>query len=181
MTDSVSGTRDNSHAGIQARLAKYGENAVQAKDRENISDLPRWVKTALVMKVVDGATYKEAAGRFGKTGRTLSEYAKSPAAKKWIEELLEFVEDPIAMAKAYLSANALSITLERFVFLEAAMAAGDYKEGDRIARDLQDRMGIVAKKEKDAGAIKLTLNLGSASLEAPTVEAEWEEMDDDEK
>src|SRR5690606_31397358 len=138
-------------------------------------ELPRWVKTALVLREVDGLTYREAAARFNKAASTLSDYARSPAAKTWIASLTEFVEDPIAMAKAYLSANALSVTLERFIFLQAAIDAGDYATGDKIARDLQDRMGIVAKKSSE-GAIQVKINLGGTSLDMPAIEAEYEEV-----
>ena len=175
MSDSTSVSRDNSPAGIQARMAKYAENTVAPINKEEISDLPRWVKTALVMQAVDGLSYNEAAERVGKAGSTLASYAKSPAAKKWLASLATFLEDPVAMAKAYLSANALSVTLERLAFLEAAVAAGDYREGDKIARDLQDRMGIIAKKAEAGGAINIRLSLGGALLEGPVVEAEWSE------
>ena len=177
MTESTNPNRDNSREALETRLAKYVEHMVPAEKKEEVSDLPRWVKTALVMQAVDGLTYKEAAERVGKTGGTLSGYAKSPAAKKWLASLATFLEDPVAMAKAYLSANALSITLERLAFLEAAVAAGDYREGDKIARDLQDRMGIIAKKAEAGGAINIRLSLGGALLEGPVVEAEWSEDD----
>lgn len=175
MTDSTNSKRDNSRAALDTRLAKYAENMVAPCNKENIEDLPRWVKTALVMKAVDGMSYNEAAERVGRKGGTLSDYAKSPAAKKWLESLMVFLDDPISLAKAYIGANALSVTLERFAFLEAAVAAGDYREGDKIARDLQDRMGIVAKKV-DGGAISVKIQLGGGTLlEGPVVEAEWSE------
>lgn len=182
MPDSTDPSRDNSKSAVLARLSEY--KSVPANKRQEVHDLPRWVKTALIQWAVDGLSYNEAAKRVGKAGSTLSKYAKSPAAKKWLGELEEFLSDPVSMAKAYMSANALSITLERFVFLEAALAAGDYKEGDRIARDLQDRMGIVAKKNDASKGVSLNINLGGAGVEIPTIEAEWEDVtpgeDDDE-
>lgn len=177
MTDSTNPNRDNSREALETRLAKYAENMIPANKKEEISDLPRWVKTALVMKAVDGMSYNEAAERVGRKGGTLSDYAQSPAAKKWLDSLSAFLDDPVALAKAYLSANALSVTLERLAFLEAAVAAGDYREGDKIARDLQDRMGIIAKKAEAGGAINIRLSLGGALLEGPVVEAEWSEDD----
>lgn len=182
----MSGSTDNPNApsrkkSMEKFLAKIesGEiSSVPAKERQEIHELPRWAKTALVMKAVDGLSYKEAAARVGKKGKTLSDYARSPAAEKWLASLQEMLEDPVAMAKAYMSANALSITLERFAFLEAAVAAGDYKEGDKILRDLQDRVGIMAKKQETGGInIKLTVGGGMAALEGPVIEAEWEESE----
>lgn len=179
MPESVNPSRDNSKAAVLARLAKYEKK--DPSEREEVSDLPRWVKTALVLQAVDGLTYKDAAARFNRTGNTLASYARSPAAEKWLRSLTEFIEDPVAMAKAYLSANALSVTLERFIFLQAAIDAGDYKVGDQIARDLQDRMGVVAKKAND-GAISVKINFGGdlKALEAPAIEADWSVVGEDE-
>jgi hypothetical protein len=154
--------------------------SIPPEKKENVEDLPRWVKTALVLWKVDGNSYKEAAARFNKAGGTLSSYARSPAGRKWLSSLESFIEDPVAMAKAYLSANALSVTLERFIFLQAAIDAGDYATGDKIAKDLQDRMGIVAKKA-DAGAVSVKINFGGANFDAPVVEAEWTTEGDDEE
>lgn len=177
MPESTSLSRSNKNEDIIKRMEKY-ESIPPAK-KEDVSELPRWVKTALILRAVDGLTYKEAAGRFNKAAGTLKEYGRSPAAKAWLESLTGFLEDPVAMAKAYLSANALSVTLERFIFLQAAIDAGDYKEGDKIARDMQDRMGMVAKRSND-GAISVKINLGGSGIEVPAIDAEWEVVGEDE-
>lgn len=169
---------ENTPEKIRARLDSLQNSKPEAK--EEVHELPRWVKTALVQRAVDGLTYKEAAGRVGKSAGTLSAYARSPAAKKWLEKLYEFLEDPVAMAKAYMGANALSITMERFAFLEAAIAAGDYKEGDRIARDIQDRLGLVAPKSKDSGSMTIKLQVGGGGpIEVPAIETAYELVGDD--
>ena len=179
MPASTDKNRDTSKAAVLARLEKY--ETIPPDKKEKVTDLPRWVKTALVMREVDGLTWNEAAARFNKTGNTLSKYGRSPAAHIWIEHLTEFVEDPVAMAKAYLSANALSVTLDRLAFLQAAIEAGDYSTGDKIAKDLQDRMGITAKKAGSDGAISVNVSFGGANFEAPVIEASWEvEGEDDE-
>jgi hypothetical protein len=177
MTDSVSLTRDNSPEAFAKRMEKY--ETIPADKKEHPSQLPRWVKTALVYWALDGLTYKEAAERFNRKPKTLSMYAKSPAAKIWLSSLNEFLEDPVAMAKAVLSANAHSITLERFAFLEAAIDAGDYKEGDKIARDIQDRVGIVAKRQQTEAPLSIVIKLGGGDLSAAAVEAEYEIVDDE--
>jgi len=163
--------------------ARLKLNHVPPKKKENIEDLPRWVRTALVMKAVDGATYKDIAKRFNRVGDTLSEYAKSPAAKKWLSsDFLDFIDDPVEMAKAYLKAHALSVTLDRVAFLEMAIEAGDYKMGDAIAKDIQEKLGILAPKQKNEGPAVLNITIGSGSVEIPTIEAEWTEVkgEDDE-
>lgn len=162
---------------IRKRLG--GRPIRKPEERENVEDLPRWVKTALIMRAVDGCTYKEAAAKVGKSAASLARYAKSNAAQKWLDALEPFLSDPIAMARAYMGANALSITLERFAFLEAAIAAGDYKTGDAIAKDLQDRVGLIQKKSEGSGVVKVQIQLGGVGgLEAPVVDADWSEVDD---
>jgi len=173
-------SRQRSKEKFLKKLESGEITSVPAYQKEKITDLPRWVKTALVMKEVDGLTYKEAAARFNKAAETLGQYAKSPAAREWLSYLADFVNDPVAMAKAYMSTNAFSITLDRIAFLQAAIDAGDYSEGDKIARDLQDRIGIVAKKANE-GAISVKINLGGGLLEAPSVDAEWELVGEDEE
>jgi len=146
---------------------------------ESVEDLPRWVKTALVFKTLDGMSFAMAAKRVGRNNSTLSKYAQSPAAKKWLESLIEFIEDPVEMAKAYLRGNALSITLERMAFLEAAIAAGDYKAGDAIAKDIQEKLGIVSPKTKTDSPPILNITIGAGSIEIPAIEAEWSEVKDE--
>jgi hypothetical protein len=180
MADSTDPGRDNSTKALIERLDKY--ETVPADKKEHPSQLPRWVKTALVYWALDGLTYKEAAERFNRSPRTLSLYARSPAGQIWLSTLKEFLEDPVAMAKAILSANAHSITLERFAFLQAAIDAGDYKEGDKIARDIQDRVGIVAKRQQSEVPMSIVIKLGGGNdLSAAAVEAEYEIVEDEDE
>ena len=163
---------------MATRMAKYADNVPQEK--ENVEDLPRWVKTALVFKALDGMSFKQAAERVSRSPDTLSKYSRSPAAKKWLSSLSEFLDDPVEMAKAYLRANALSVTLERLAFLEMAIAAGDYKAGDAIAKDIQEKIGITAPKAKNDGPAVLNITIGGGSVEVPIIEASYEIVDGDE-
>jgi hypothetical protein len=134
----------------KARFAMLQQGTPPNK-REEPTDLPRWVKSALVFKEVYGESYNESAERFKRTGATLSQYAGSPAGKKWREQLTRFADDPIALAEAMLKGNALNITLDRIMFLEGLKEAGDFVEADKIARDLQDRIPELAKKTPKLG------------------------------
>jgi len=160
-------------------MEKYKDNVPQEK--ENVEDLPRWVKTALVYKALDGMSFKDAAERVNRNASTLSKYSRSPAAHKWLENLAEFLDDPVEMAKAYMRANALSITLDRISFLEAAITAGDYKAGDAIAKDIQEKLGIVSPKTKTDVAPVLNITIGGGNVEIPAIEAEWTEVKDEEE
>lgn len=143
-------------------------------DRTELSDLPRWAKTALVEFEIMGLTWEEAAKRHNRTGATLSQYGKSPAGQKWREQLRRFADDPVALAEAMIRGNALNITLDRIAFLEGLKEAGDFVEADKIARDLQDRIPELAKKSgnKQAGGMTIHLTLpGGNSLDAVVVQS----------
>jgi len=165
---------------MNERMEKYKDNVVDPQDKKEVEDLPRWVKTALVLKNLDGMSFKTAAERVNRNPSTLSKYSRSPAAHKWLESLLEFIDDPIELAKAYLKGNALSITVDRVVCLDAAIAAGDYKAADAIAKDIQEKLGIVSPKTKTDVAPVLNITIGSGSVEIPAIEAAWEEVKDEE-
>ena len=181
MPESTSLTRDNSKEAIMARLGDaYGRK--QPKDKTEPEEIPRWVRTALIYKALDGQSYKEAVKRVGRkenSATTLSQYARSPAGKKWVGLLTEFLDDPVELAKAILRGNAIGITLDRLSFLEMAMTAGDYKAGDAIAKDIQEKLGIMAPKQKNEGPAVLNITIGAGNVEIPTIEAEWEEVKDE--
>lgn len=158
-----------------AKIASGEISAIPAEEKQEVSELPQWVKTALVRRAVEDLSWDEAAKECGRTGATLAKYGRSPAAGKWLDGLADFLSDPTAMAKAILAGSALNITLDRFVLYEKAKAL-DIGLADKIAKDLQALGGIVVPKN-DTGAIVVRVQVagGSASLDAPVIEAEWEE------
>lgn len=177
MTDSVErSAEENTNEKILERLAHL--DVVPANEKENVEDLPRWVKTAFIMKDLDGLTYKEIAKRFNRSPKTIKNYASSPAAKEFRSLVQDWADDPINVAEAYLKGNALSVSLDRIAFLEMAIQAGDYKEGDRIARDLQDRIGLTKKASKGDVAPSITIQLPEGTT-AQAIEADYEVLDEE--
>lgn len=167
--------KDLSPEAVKARFAEL--NLVPAHEKQEIHELPAWVKLALVERSLESLTYDDAAKRFKKTGGTLQNYAQSPAAKKWLEDLQPFLTDPIAMAKAILGSSAANIALNRLVSYHALHEAGQHEDADKIARDLMDRMGIVAKKADANAPLTLKINLQGGSFGGPVIEAEYEVVD----
>lgn len=180
MTDSTSRKKDK--AADNARLAAL-KPGTPPREREDVKDLPRWVKSALVFKEVYGESYNEAAERFKHKGNTLAQYSQSPAGKKWREQLTRFTDDPIAMAEAVLRGNALNVMLDRMAFLEMARDAGDFAEADKIARDLQDRIPELAKKTAPklglAGGVLQIVLPGGASTEPLMVQTGYKLIEGD--
>jgi hypothetical protein len=161
-----------------AALAKLPE--IKTADRTEPHHLPTWAKLALIKHELFGMSWKDAAEEFGKTASTLKKYGLSPIGQSIRKEVREFRDDPIEVAKALLASNAVSVTLDRMTFLEWAKKAGDYAAGDRIAADLQDRMGITKKNQKaEIGGMTIHLTLPSGSAMEPImVQTEHKEVDE---
>lgn len=176
MTDSV----DRKESGeftpeVRARLAKYDK-----KNYTEFADLPAHVRTACAMHELMGMSWKEIAERLGKAESTVDKYKRYPAYKAWREELQEASQDPSTMAQMALKSSALGITLEYLAAFEKSIAAGDYNTTHKMAKDLLDRAGVIAKKSNE-GAISVKIQMGGTSaglLESPSVEAEWELVHD---
>lgn len=162
---------------VAAVQAKYGTVAREAK--QEISDLPRWCRMALVEYETLGLTYKECAAKFGKGESTLSRYGSSPAGQKWRKQVRDVADDPLRVAEATMRANAANVTLDYLMALQSAIEAGDYREIGVMSRDILDRLGVVKKDAKSVkgGAAKPTIVInfgGGVSMERPTVETSWE-------
>ena len=179
--DSVTRKKTDTPEARKARLAML-KQGTPAHEREEVKELPRWVKTALVFKEVYGESYTEAAKRMKKSGATLSQYAQSPAGHKWRDQLQRLADDPVALAEAMLRGNSLNITLDRLAFLEMAKEAGDFAEADQIARDILDRIPELAKKTPAktgmmGGILQIVLPAGSTSLEPLMVQTEYKMLE----
>lgn len=150
---------------------------IEKHERTEITDLPRWVRTALVQHITLDWPLERCARHYGKKVSTLQKYACSPAAKQWKAELTKFADDPKAMAEATLKASAMQITLDYMKAYQSAMDAGDYKEVGVVSRDILDRIGMVKKDTSKGGQQRsiIHINLGQGvSLDVPFVETSFE-------
>ena len=80
-------------------------------------------------------------------------------------------------------ANALEVTLDRYLALEWAKEQKDPKTVDMIAKDLAAIGGVQAepKKNLESAQVPQTIHLhfDTSSLKAPVIETEFEVIDDD--
>lgn len=182
MSDSVRRKdEDNTKEAIAARMAKYKAKTMQERV-DPATDIPAWAQVAIVKKELYGISYKDALAQLGikRSPARLSQYAQSPAGHRLRETISDFRTDPVAVASAMLRGNALNVTLDRLAFLEMAKEVGNYTEGDKIARDIMDRIPGLEKKSNQRGgsmsAMQITVNLGSgtATLEPATGESSYE-------
>lgn len=161
-------------AEVKARLALQRDTRREVTD---FADLPTYVRTACAMHELMGMTWEEVGERLGKKPETIKKYTQYTAYRTWRDELQTVSKDPKAMAELALRANAMGITLDYLAAFQTAVDAGAYTEVAKMAKDLLDRAGVIAKKSEGNSAINIRLSLGGALLEGPVVEAEWSEAD----
>jgi hypothetical protein len=159
--------------------AKYG--AVPKGKKQDIRELPRWVRMALVEYETLGMTYKECAKKFMKGESTLRGYGSSPAGKTWRAQIREMANDPVKMAEATIRSSIAGVTLDYLLAYQNAIDRNDYKEVGVMSRDLLDRVGVT-KKERNkgdgGGKHTIVINLGGGvSLEKELIETSYEEPD----
>lgn len=148
--------------------------------REEFSELPVWVRNVAAMHYMLGTPFADGCKKFGKSEHSLRNYKTSPAWKEWVAEMEEKASDPTHVASSTIRASMLNVTLEYLAAYEKAIASGDYKEVAKISQDLLDRGGITKKKEVSDARVVVKLDLGGTSLEAPVIEATYEEVVQDE-
>lgn len=179
MTDSVERPpEENSTKKIKARMDKYGRKL--PKERTEYSDLPTWVRTAAAMKYVLGMTWKQVADKVGKSPSTVDAYKRSPAFKRWREELKDAAQDPKTMAEYALKASAMGVTMEYLAAFQKAIDASDYEATGKMARDLLDRVGVTKKKDTQSSQPSLHITIAGGAADAPAIEADYEIVEDEE-
>ena len=150
MSDSITRKpEENTAEKIRDRLARVGAKQRRPEDVAEIQGLPRWVRTALVYRIVHGMTFKQVAKKFNKSPKTLSWWGRSVGAKKWIARLREIADNPVELARATLESESYQITLDRLLCLQMLKDAGEYAEADKILRDIQDRIGPFKQARQD--------------------------------
>jgi hypothetical protein len=169
-------TSGASQHALQHKETKKQESLARLKTltprnkRDTLPELPGWVKAVLTYKHLYDIPPAEAlkALNIKRAPSTLEKYAKSPAARKLRGMIRELSNDPVAMAELFLRSSAMAVTVDRLAFLEMAKAVGDYAEADRIARDMQDRIPELTKKQpKQQQAQQIVINLAAKSLDIP--------------
>jgi len=154
------------------------QNLTPSREKEEISELPQWVKVAMGMQYIGGLTAREAATRSNKSYDTLRDYWKSKAGKKWRDQLKEIAEDPKEVAKLVLRSSISGVAIGYLAAYEQAIESGDYAEVGRMSRDLLDREDIsgVAKSKQAVTTPVVNITL-YGSPEPIMVEAEAEVLE----
>lgn len=153
-------------------------------EKQEISDLPRWVRLCLVEYETLGLTYGEVAKKYNRARSTLEKYGASPAGKKWRKQVKDVSNDPVKMAEATIRSSIANVTLEYLLAYQNAIDRADYKEVGVMSRDLLDRVGVTKKDRKSGsggGKNTIVINLGGGvSLEKELIETSYESDDEDE-
>jgi hypothetical protein len=150
-----------------------------AQDKKEIADLPQWVKIGMGMQYIGGLTAKEAATRCNRAPDTLRSYWKSPAGKKWRDQLKEIASDPKEVAGLILRSSISGVAISYLAAFEQAMEAGDYAEVARMSRDLLDREDIIGVAKSKQAQVAPQINITLWGSPEPVVVEEIPEADID--
>ena len=111
----------------------------------------------------------------------LADIFKSPAAKELKAHLDNKVGDPLELTKDIARANAMGVTADWYMALEWAKEARDYRSVAQMTKDLAALGGVQAIPPKQEIETSKTIRIvfEGDSLDTKAVEAEWEEVNDE--
>lgn len=178
MTDSSAHTAAKTPAEQDKRgfLEKVAAGEFLARDYNDYthpSQIPRWAKIAIARKELLGATWNESVEGLDRAGQSAMRYGNCPAGKILREQMREFVDDPVQLAQFVLRSNVHEIAIDYMGVIEAAKAAGDYKEVRLAAKDILKTYDVIKDQTRNADALGapmiIHIDLGSAHFEVPEV------------
>jgi len=150
-----------------------------AKDRTTLK--PKHI-VACVRHWLYNESAAQCAKSMGISPSHLADIFKSPAAKELRTYLNAKAGDPVQLAKDIAAANTLNVTLDWYSALEWAKDARDYKAVASMTKDLAALGGVQATPPKQQIETSKTIKIvfDGTSLDQEAVEADWEEIVDDE-
>lgn len=138
---------------------------------------------AVMRRYLFNTSVKEIAETSGMSKSHLFDILKSPAAKEIKRHVEEKTGDLVELTKDMAKANALGVTLDWYEALEWAKEGRDFKAVASMAKDLAALGGVQATPPKQEIEHSKTIKIvfEGDSLDQEPVEAEWEEIDDDDE
>jgi len=157
------------------------EAAAKWTDNKKREILKPWHTVACVRHWMNGESTAQIARDMGKGATTLTDLFKSPAAVRLRDFLDKELQDPVELAKSMAKANSLGVTMDWYMALEWAKEARDYRSVAQMTKDLAALGGVQAIPPKQEIETSKTIRIvfEGDSLDTKTVEAEWEEVNDE--
>lgn len=139
-----------------------------------------WHRNAVIRHWM-GESASSIAKVFNRSESIVYDLMQSPAAKELKDYLDKKLGDPADFAKELAKANSLDVTLDWYMALEWAKEARDYDAVAKMSKDLAALGGVQATppKQEVETTKTITIHFDGSDLNQQTVEAEWEEIVDD--
>jgi len=156
------------------RFAKYPDT----HERETLKP---WHTVALVRHWLFGESAASIAKDMGRGASTIADLTRCPAALRLKVYLDDKAGDPVQLAKDMAKGNSLGVTMDWYMALEWAKEARDYRSVAQMTKDLAALGGVQAIPPKQEIETSKTIRIvfEGDSLDTKTVEAEWEEVNDE--
>lgn len=144
------------------------------------SQLPNWVKDAILKHEIDGHSWRKIAEKKGKSLATLADWANTPGGRIMRKAVRDVVADPVATAKFLAQKDAVWVYTESVQHYRIAKEAGDHAEAGRMLRHFAE----INNTKQQAGTsvtpiIQINLGQGaSLSTETPMGDSTSEKIED---
>lgn len=153
------------------------KNAPLTQERETLNT---WHMIAVIKRWL-GQSTEDVAKLVGKAPGTIDNLMCSPAAKRLKAHLDKKLNDPVALAKELAIVQSLDVATDWYLALDWAKEARDYAAVAKMTKDLAALGGVQATPPKQQIETSKTIRivLDSESIDQEAVEADWEELEDD--
>lgn len=171
-----------SKASLAAHLATLPQR--HPSTRTKVSDLPRWVKLVIARKDIYGITWAEALDEtaVNRAHSTLAKWIVTPAARTFRSEISNIIDDPIKMGALIIRSDIANAALDYLGAIEAAKAAGDYREVRMGLKDLLKTHNLIKDSDVRTAGGSMTINVtlsGGAALEPAVITSDYTILDAD--
>lgn len=158
---------------------KRNEVAAQYEERERLTPS---LALGIIIHDLYGLTWKEVAERI-RDGRGYDNFrrsARSPAGKRLREQIQELADHPKELAKLYMQAQSMDVTVDFLAALQWAKDARDYRAVHSMTKDLLQFAGLRTDEKKESVSQQaIHIHLDAGSLDTPAVQTSYEVVEAD--
>ena len=157
---------------VKQALAKYNKSKEELEALSEISQLAGWHCAALARHVVDGVPLGPLARANKHSEETLRSVAKSPAGKKYMEQIRSNLHDPLLTTRNMLAAGTVRKLLDWEEAWGLAVEAKDYAAIHKMAKEIGLHQ-VLAPDAGNAGPSKISLTLNLTDLTTPEIKTSF--------
>lgn len=162
---------DRSALPVAWRTANAAKDAI-----EDPAELPVWMKMVIIRHEIYGESYRAICEEIGKSSETVTQYNRTPAAKKVKQQIAEMTSIK-SLVQAAMESATVQMYADWLMALEWAKGARDYKMMHTMMKDVGLQPILQEAKQQNSVPTTLVLNLGSATLDQIETKTSYVVMD----